>query len=127
MVGLAAAALSLWTAQACGNRRRWPAWTALLIGAASGPQAAVSGFRPPYAIPDTATAALGILLAVAVLATAGRTGPTGPAGPAGTTGLAGPARPFPAGLCTSTNGVNASDGPAEAECDRRRIPPSRLR
>jgi hypothetical protein len=37
-----------------------------------GPQAAASGFRSPYLIPDTATAALGILLAVTILATAGR-------------------------------------------------------
>jgi len=45
---------------------------ALLIGGASAPQAAVSGFGGPYAIPDTATAALGILLAITILATAGR-------------------------------------------------------
>jgi hypothetical protein len=45
----------------------------LLIGAASPPQAAASGFHGPYAIPDTATAVLGILLAVTILATAGRT------------------------------------------------------
>ncbi len=47
-------------------------WAALLIGLASAPQAAVSGFRSPYLIPDTATAALGILLAITILATAGR-------------------------------------------------------
>jgi hypothetical protein len=46
----------------------------LLIGGGSAPQAAVSGFGGPYAIPDTATAALGILLAITILATAGRTG-----------------------------------------------------
>lgn len=92
VAGLAAAGLSLWTAHACGSYRRWPAGAALLIGAASGPQAAVSGFHPPYTIPDTATAALGILLAVAVLATAGRTRPTAPIGPTG---------PCPAGSCTS--------------------------
>jgi hypothetical protein len=45
----------------------------LLIGAASPPQAAVSGFHGPYVIPDTATVVLGILLAVTILATAGRT------------------------------------------------------
>jgi hypothetical protein len=45
----------------------------LLIGAASPPQAAASGFHGAYAIPDTATAVLGILLAVTILATAGRT------------------------------------------------------
>jgi hypothetical protein len=71
--GLAAAALSLRTARGCQGGRRWSAWAALLIGAASAPQAAASGFHPPYAIPDTATAALGVLLTVAVLATAGQT------------------------------------------------------
>ena len=44
----------------------------MLIGLASVPQAAASGFSGPYLIPDTATAALGILLAVTILATAGR-------------------------------------------------------
>ena len=34
----------------------------------------MSGFHGPYMIPDTATAALGVLLAVAVLATAGAAG-----------------------------------------------------
>ena len=72
--GLGATALSLWTARGCRDGRRWSAWAALLIGAASAPQAAMSGFRAPYTIPDTATAVLGVLLAVAVLATAGRTG-----------------------------------------------------
>ena len=71
--GLAAAALSLWTARGCQGGRRWSGWAALLIGAASAPQAAAAGFHAAYAIPDTATAALGILLTVAVLATA-RTG-----------------------------------------------------
>jgi hypothetical protein len=70
VAGVAAAVLSLRTAHACESRRRWPAWAALLIGAASGPQAAASGFHSPYTIVDTATAAFGILLAVAVLATA---------------------------------------------------------
>lgn len=73
--GLAAAAVSVWTARACLSRRRWPIWAALLIGTASAPQAAVYGFGIPYTIPDTATAVLGILLAVAVLATAGRSSP----------------------------------------------------
>jgi hypothetical protein len=72
--GLAAAALSLRTARGCQGGRRWSAWAALLIGAASAPQAAASGFHPPYTIPDIATAALGVLLTVAVLATAGQTG-----------------------------------------------------
>jgi hypothetical protein len=49
----------------------------LLIGAASAPQAAMSGFHGRYMIPDTATAVLGILLAVAVLATAGSAGRPG--------------------------------------------------
>jgi hypothetical protein len=68
--GLAAAALSMRAARGCQGSRRWSAWAALLIGAASAPQAAASGFRAPYTIPDIATAALGVLLAVAVLATA---------------------------------------------------------
>src|SRR5260370_20659547 len=72
--GLAAAALSAQTARGCRAGRRWAGWAALLIGAASGPQAAASGFHAPYSIPDTATALLGVLLAVAVLATACRTG-----------------------------------------------------
>ena len=69
--GVAAAALSVRTARGCQAGRRWSGWTALLIGAASAPQAAASGFHAPYTIPDTATAVLGVLLAVAVLATAG--------------------------------------------------------
>jgi hypothetical protein len=72
--GLAAAALSLWAARGCQGGRRWSGLAALLIGAASAPQAAAAGFRAAYAIPDTATAALGVLLAVAVLATVGQTG-----------------------------------------------------
>jgi hypothetical protein len=40
-----------------------------LIGAAPAPQAAASGFRSPYMVPDTTTAALGVLLAITVLAT----------------------------------------------------------
>ncbi len=63
---------------ACRSGRRWAAWTALLIGAASAPQAAASGFDSPYTVPDAATAALGILLAVTILAAAGRTGTPGP-------------------------------------------------
>ena len=76
--GLAAAALSLWTARGYQGSRRWPGWAALLIGVASAPQAAASGFHAPFTAPDTATAALGALLTVAVLATAGRTGQPGP-------------------------------------------------
>ena len=70
--GLAAAALTARTARGCRAGRRWAGWAAVLIGLASAPQAAASGFRSPYLIPDTATAALGILLAVTILATAGR-------------------------------------------------------
>jgi peptidoglycan/LPS O-acetylase OafA/YrhL len=77
--GLAAAALSSGTARGCLAGRRWPAWAALLIGAASAPQAAASGFGAPYTIPDAATVVLGILLAVTVLATAGRAGLEQPA------------------------------------------------
>jgi hypothetical protein len=70
--GLVAAALTARTARGCQLGRRWAGWAALLIGTASAPQAAVSGFRGPYIVPDTATAALGILLAIIILTTAGR-------------------------------------------------------
>jgi hypothetical protein len=70
--GLAAAALTARTARGCRAGQRWAGWTALLIGLASAPQAAASGFRSPYLIPDTASAALGILLAITILVTAGR-------------------------------------------------------
>ena len=73
--GLAAAVSSGWTARGHLRGRRWPAWAAVLIGGASAPQAAASGFGGPYAIPDIATAVLGILLAITVLATAGGTRP----------------------------------------------------
>jgi hypothetical protein len=75
--GLAAAVLSVRTARGCQTGRRWAGLAALLIGAASAPQAAMSGFRGPYTIPDTATAVVGVLLAVAVLATAGAAGQPG--------------------------------------------------
>ena len=65
-------AASLWTARGCQRGARWSGGAAFLIGLASGPQAAASGFHAAYAIPDTATAALGILVAAGVLATAGR-------------------------------------------------------
>jgi hypothetical protein len=70
--GLAAAAVSLWTACGCQRGARWSGWAAFLIGIASGPQAAASGFHAVYAFPDMATAALGVLVAAGVLATAGR-------------------------------------------------------
>ncbi|MFY9930375.1 MAG: hypothetical protein WAK82_20455 [Streptosporangiaceae bacterium] len=72
--GLVAAGLTARTARGCQLGQRWAGWAALLIGAASAPQAAASGFRSPYTIPDMATAALGILLAITILATAGRMG-----------------------------------------------------
>jgi len=72
--GLATAAVSIWAARGSRGSRRWTTWAALLIGTAAAPQAAATGFHAPYTIPDTATAALGVLLTVAVLATAGRTG-----------------------------------------------------
>jgi hypothetical protein len=72
--GLAATGLTARTARGCQVGRRWAGWAALLIGAASAPQAVASGFRSPYTIPDTATAAVGLLLAITILATAGRTG-----------------------------------------------------
>ena len=77
--GLAAATLSTWTARGCRGGRRWATWSAVLIGAASAPQAAANGFHAPYAIPDIATAALGVLLTVAVLTTAGVPGSRGTA------------------------------------------------
>ena len=76
--GLAAATVSLWTARGCQRGARWSGWAAFLIGTASGPQAAASGFHAVYAIPDTATAALGVLVAAGVLATAGRTSQLAP-------------------------------------------------
>jgi hypothetical protein len=76
--GLAAAGISLWTARGCQRGARWSGCAAFLIGAASAPQAAASGFCAAYTIPDAATAALGVLVAVGVLATAGRGGQPGP-------------------------------------------------
>jgi hypothetical protein len=68
--GLAAAALTARTARGCQVRRHWAGWVALLIGIVSAPQAAAYGFHPPYTVPGTATATLGILLTVTILATA---------------------------------------------------------
>jgi hypothetical protein len=73
LVSVGFAAVSLWTARGCQQGTRWSGWAAFLIGTASGPQAAASGFHALYAIPDTATAALGVLVAAGVLATVGRT------------------------------------------------------
>jgi hypothetical protein len=75
-VGLAAAGLSAWTARGCRASRRWSQCAAFLIGVASAPQASASGFHAPYTIPDTATAVLGVLLTVTILATAGHPGQT---------------------------------------------------
>jgi len=72
--GLVATGLTARTARGCQVGQRWAGWAALLIAAASAPQAAGSGFRSPYTIPDMATAALGMLLAITILATAGRMG-----------------------------------------------------
>jgi hypothetical protein len=63
------------SAHGCQIGRRWSGWAALLIGVASAPQAAAPGFHAPFTATDTATAALGVLLTVAVLATVGLTGP----------------------------------------------------
>ena len=70
--GLAAAALTARIARGCQAGQHWAGWAALFIGVASAPQAAASGFRSSFLIPDAATAALGILLAMTILATAGR-------------------------------------------------------
>jgi len=67
VTGAVAAIVSLIAAAGAVRRRSWALWSAALIGIASAPQAAVTGFRPPYVIPDVATAALGFLLTVTVL------------------------------------------------------------
>jgi hypothetical protein len=72
--GIGAAVVSVAAARGYRAGQRWAAWAALLIGIASAPQASASGFRNPYTIPDVATAALGVLLTVAILATAGHAG-----------------------------------------------------
>ncbi len=70
--GIGAAAVTVTAARRYRAGQRWAAWAVLLIGVASAPQASASGFRNPYMIPDVATAALGVLLTVAILATVGR-------------------------------------------------------
>jgi hypothetical protein len=65
--GALAAGVSVVTAGGAIRRRRWALWSAGLIGLASAPQAAASGFRSPYAVPDVATAVLGLLLMATVL------------------------------------------------------------
>jgi hypothetical protein len=75
--GLASAALSLAAARGSHRGRGWASWAAVLIGITSAPQAAATGFRALYAVPNTATAVVGILLTISVLATAGRARPPG--------------------------------------------------
>ena len=75
--GLASAVLSLAAARGSHRGRGWASWAAVLIGITSAPQAAATGFHAPYAVPNTATAVVGILLTVSVLATAGRARPAG--------------------------------------------------
>ena len=72
--GIGAAAMSVTAARGYRAGQRWAAWAALLIGVASAPQASASGFDSPYVVPDVATAALGVLLTVAIVTTAGRAG-----------------------------------------------------
>ena len=54
--GLASAALSLAAARGSHRGRGWASWAAVLIGITSAPQAAATGFRALYAVPNTATA-----------------------------------------------------------------------
>lgn len=72
--GIGTAVVSVFAALGYRAGRRWAAWAALLIGIASAPQASASGFHNPYTVPDMATAALGVVLAVAILASVGRAG-----------------------------------------------------
>jgi hypothetical protein len=74
VAGIGAAAVSVLAARGYRAGQHWAAWAALLIGVASAPQASASGFHDPYMIPDAATAAVGVLLAVAILATVGHAG-----------------------------------------------------
>jgi hypothetical protein len=76
--GVAMAAVTVITAWGYRADRRWAAVVALLIGLASAPQASSSGFRPPFTIPDVATAILGVAVAVAILASIGRGVPRQP-------------------------------------------------
>jgi hypothetical protein len=70
--GMSAAALSVMAARAYRAGCRWARLAAVLIGVGSAPLASASGFRAPFAIPDLGTAIVGIVLAVAVLATTSR-------------------------------------------------------
>ncbi len=66
--GIGAAVVSMASARGYRTGKRGAAWAALVIGVASAPQASASGFRAPFTIPDAATAVLGVLLSVAVIA-----------------------------------------------------------
>lgn len=65
--GGVAAAVSVIIAGGAIRRRQWALWSAALIGIASAPQAAMTGFRSPYTVPDVATAVLGLLMTITVL------------------------------------------------------------
>jgi len=65
--GAAAALVCVITALGALRGQEWALWSAAFIGIASAPQAAATGFHPPYAAPDSATLALGLLLLVTVL------------------------------------------------------------
>ena len=65
--GAAAALVCVITALGAWHGQEWAVWSAAFIGIASAPQAAATGFHPPYAAPDSATLALGLLLLVTVL------------------------------------------------------------
>jgi len=128
--GIGAAVVSGTAARGYQARQRWAAWAALLIGVASAPQASASGFDSPYVIPDVATVALGVLLTVTILATAGRPGqpeddPAGRAavgerhrqGVLGPAGLGGSSRVsalwaalHPASLTTAFGGIRGNVG-----------------
>jgi hypothetical protein len=123
--GIGAAVVSVTAARGYRAGRRWAAWAALLIGVASAPQASASGFHNPYTIPDVATAALGGLLTIAILATAGRTGQPvqhlaipcvmprdgQQAGP--TSRAAAGARPAPGGLASPNRTAHSRSGAAQ--------------
>jgi hypothetical protein len=65
--GGVAAAGSVVIAGGAIRSRRWALWSAALIGIGSAPQAAMTGFRAPYTIPDVASAVLGLLVTITVL------------------------------------------------------------
>jgi hypothetical protein len=73
VVGIGAAVVSVTAARGYRAGQRRAGWAALLIGVAPAPQASASGFHNPYTMPDVATAAVSVLLTVAILATVGRT------------------------------------------------------